>query len=405
MTVRTLALTEYQPATFSSTEITDAEGESIWHQYHEKVGKVHVEFPSPITNHRWRLNSQGWVGYFPVTPELGLRIQPRVPLRNLFGMLDYAYRLRDIHFLQGLIDCESLEGFFERLVSVVAGRVSLRIRKGLHREYVPLSDRLHVVRGRVDLNSQLQQPWAVSVACDFDEHTADLEDNQILAWTLWRATQTGLCGERVLHSARKALRALLSVVSLRTKTPRDCLLRTYHRLNEDYRPLHALCRLILENVGPSHEIGQHKMLPFIVNMSHLFELFVAEWLSANLDAEYTCRAQERVKVGDAGELDFRIDIVIYDADAGRPLCVIDTKYKTPTSPSQGDIAQAVTYANLKDCAEAVLVYPKKLDRPIDVRIGRTHVRSMTFPIDGDLDHNGKQFLTELLGRARRGGES
>ena len=389
---RTISLTEYKPATFSAEEISVEEGESIWQKHHTKVD---IEFPSPKTKGDWRLSCQGWVGYLPVTPVFGLRIQPRVPLRNLFGMLEYAYRLRSIQFLQGLIDCESLEGFFERLVRIVASLASERIRKGLHREYVSHRDRLPVVRGRVDLESQLRRPWMVEVDCDFDEHTANLKENQILAWTLWRASRTGLCGEQVLQNVRKALRAILSVASLIPIRPNDCVLEMYHRLNEDYRPIHALCRLILDNLGPSHEIGQHQMLPFIVNMSNLFELFVAEWLTVNIDAKYICKPQERVQLGDTGDLDFWIDMVICDSVTMLPLCVLDTKYKIPDKPSQADINQAVTYASIKGCTEAVLVYPSHLARPIDVKIGQIRVRSMTFAIHDDLDFEGRKFLTEL----------
>ncbi len=389
---RAISLTEYKPATFSSNEISDEEGKSIWQKYHNKLD---IEFPSPKTKGDWRLSCQGWVGYLPVTPDFGLRIVPRVPLRNLFGMIEYAYRLRNIQFLSGLIDCETLEGFFERLVRIVSSRASDRIRKGLHREYVSHSERLSVLRGRVDIESQIRKPWMVEVDCDFDEHTANLKENQILAWTLWRASRTGLCGEQVLQSVRKALRAILSVASLIPMRPNDCVLEMYHRLNDDYRPIHALCRLILDNLGPSHEIGKHQMLPFIVNMSNLFELFVAEWLNVNIDAKYTCKRQEIVQLGDTGDLVFRIDMVICDSVTMRPLCVLDTKYKIPDKPSQADINQAVTYASIKGCTEAVLVYPSHLARPIDVKIGQIRVRSMTFAIHDDLDFEGRKFLTEL----------
>lgn len=395
---RSILLTEYKPATFSAMEISVNEGESIWQQFRSKV---EIEFPSPKTKGDWSLTCQGWVGYLPVTPGFGLRIQPRVSLRNLFGMIEYAYRLRNIQFFQGLIDCESLEGFFERLVSIVTNLASVRIRKGLYREYVSHSERLSVVRGRVNFESQLRRPWAVDVDCDFDEHTANLKENQILAWTLWRASRTGLCGEHVLQAVRKAVRSILSVASLIPMRSNDCVLEKYHRLNEDYEPIHALCRLILDNLGPSHEIGQHGMLPFVVNMSNLFELFVAEWLTANIDAKYTCKPQERVQLGDSGDLVFRIDMVICDSATMRPLCVLDTKYKIPDKPSQADINQAVTYASIKGCTEAVLVYPSRLARPIDVEIGQIRVRSMTFAIHDDLNYEGRKFLNELGGLERK----
>ena len=54
----------------------------------------------------------------------------------------------------------------------------------------------------------------------------------------------------------------------------------------------------------------------------------------------------------------------------RPLFVVDTNYKIPDKPSQADINSAVICATLKDCREAVLVYPKCLDRPVDVQLGK-----------------------------------
>jgi 5-methylcytosine-specific restriction enzyme subunit McrC len=62
-----------------------------------------VEFPSPKTDHRWELTAQGWVGYIPLSPELGLSLQPKVSLEGLFRMLEYAYRLESFHFLDDLV--------------------------------------------------------------------------------------------------------------------------------------------------------------------------------------------------------------------------------------------------------------------------------------------------------------
>jgi len=227
--------------------------------------------------------------------------------------------------------------------------------------------------------------------------TSDLKENQIIAWTLWRVTRTGLCSDPVLQSASKVLRIILTSVSLTPVTSADCVCQKYHRLNEDYRPIHALCRFLLENVGPSHEFGQHQMLPFIVNMGRLFELFVAEWMSSNLPRNYSCEHQQRVQIGDAGDIVFRLDIVVSDAATSCPAFVIDTKYKVPDAPSTADIAQVVTYATLKNCREAILVYPQNLKRPVDTLIGAIRVRSLTFSIAGDLNDGGRSFLDVLLG--------
>ena len=76
------------------------------------------------------------------------------------------------------------------------------------------------------------------------------------------------------------------------------------------------------------------------------------------------------------------------------LLVLDTKYKAPDRPGNDDISQVVTYANIKDCQEAVLIYPTPLN--LDVMIGKIRVRSLTFSLDGDLEQAGSRFLDDLL---------
>jgi hypothetical protein len=85
-----------------------------------------------------------------------------------------------------------------------------------------------------------------------------------------------------------------------------------------------------------------------------------------------------------------------DGDLGKALAVIDTKYKVPDSPSTDDVAQVVAYAEAKGCHEAALVYPARLLRPLNTRIGEIRVRTLTFSLDGDLDQNGAAFVRELL---------
>lgn len=392
MTQRTIKLTEYRSTSLTISELSAIEGELAWQNFRDFLD---VEFPSPKTNQRWSLTPRGFVGHLPVTPDLGIRIQPKVSLKNLFGMLAYAYRLRSFQILKGLTECDSLDGFFDRLVSILTQRVADRVRSGLYREYVSQSDLLQTIRGCIDVARQMRTHGGVGMNCHFDEHTPDLVSNQIILWTLWRALRTGLCSEPVSQSIRRVVRTLQSSVTLTSMTARDCAEQSYHRLNEDYRALHALCRLILDCLGPSHEVGDQPMLPFIVNMNHLFEMFIAEWLNTNLDRRFCCHQQDRVSLGDRGGLVFRIDLVLCDASTMQPLCVLDTKYKTPDRPSQADINQAVTYATLKGCRHAVLVYPQGLEQRLDVSIGPVQVRSLTYQLDGDLEFGGQQFLNEL----------
>lgn len=395
---RVIELVEYVPVFLAQSEIPDAVGEVLWRNYEKQVA---VDFPSPKTGNRWRLTARGWVGHIPLTPDFHLALRPKVQLGNLLRMLEYAYDLKSFRFLEGLFDCQSLSDFYERLAEILAGRILNRGRQGFYCAYLPKTEDLPYVRGRINVQQVISKPWDVKVQCDYEEHTADVEENQILAWTVWCIARSGLCTERVLPKVRRAYHLLQGLVTLQPKSPQVCVGRQYNRLNEDYRLLHALCRFFLEQIGPSYEMGERSMLPFLVDMARLYERFVAEWLKAHretilLPQGLDIKSQERLYVCVAKDIYFDIDLVLKDVATGVAKYVLDTKYKVPTAPASSDIAQVVAYAEAKGCKEAILVYPMPLIEPLDIRVGRIRIRSLTFSLAGDLEQAGYRFLEDVL---------
>lgn len=130
-------------------------------------------------------------------------------------------------------------------------------------------------------------------------------------------------------------------------------------------------------------------------MASLFELFVAKWLQAHPMDGVQIRAQERMFMGENEDLEFRIDLLVMDA-LSKVVAVVDTKYKVPESPSADDVSQVVAYGEAKGCQEAALAYPIHLKKPLDLMVGRIHVRTLAFRLDGDLDVNGAEFIQDLL---------
>ena len=388
---RIIELTEYIPINLEREEITPAIEEALWRNYRNQVK---LESPSFQTGGKWKLTSQGWVGHIPLTPEFHLALLPKVQLKNLFGMLEYAYQLKSFRFLEGLIDCQSVEDFYSQLAYLLARRILDRGRKGFYRAYVPKTGQLAYVRGRLNIRQAIQKPWDVKLNCHYEEHSGDIEENQILAWTLFIIGRSGLCSERVSPTVRQAYHALQGFVTLQPTSSKACVGRLYNRLNEDYRPLHALCRFFLESSGASHERGDRTMLPFLVNMPRLYELFVAEWLKAHLPQNLLLKFQEQVNISKT--VYFKTDLVVYDISTGTARYILDTKYTTPKQPAADDIAQVVAYAVSKDCHEAVLVYPENLTHPLDEWVGDIRVRSLTFSLEDDLDRAGQAFLQNLL---------
>jgi len=396
MSLRVIELPEYQTQSFARDELAEDVVKALHGGY---ANQVTVEAPSFLNGNRWRLTSQGWVGYIPLGGDVHFSLSPKVPIRTLFGMIEYAYRLKGFKILEGLVDSESIAEIFDRLALILARKVLDRVRRGLYRSYLGCEDDLPYLRGRVDVPAHMREPSRVTLPCCFEDHTSDLEDNQILLWTLSRVLECGVCTERSLPYVRQARRALRSFTRTTPFSAKSCVDRLYNRLNEDYGPMHALCRFFLEHTGPTHRAGDRRMLPILVDMDRLFELFVFEWLRANLSAGLSVRPQESVSFAMGQRVTVRIDITISDDATGKTCFVLDTKYKAPERPAAPDIEAVVAYAVAKECREAVLIYPGDLRCPIDGNFGpHIRVRSAVFDLSGDLDVAGGAMLTALLAR-------
>jgi len=391
--VRRVALAEYEPRLLECYELEESLGEFLWRKYSEYVS---IEFPSPKTENCWQFISQGYVGHIPAANGLALDLLPKMPLGNLFGMLEVAYGLSELRVLEGTVQCDSLTEYFDRLAGILAQRVLDREKRGLYRSYVEIVGVEPCVKGRLDINWFATRPWETGFRCEYHENTPDLVDNQILLWTLYILLGSGLCSEPVLRLVRAAYQKLAGFVSLTPLEARACVERVYNRLNDDYKLLHGLCRFFLEHCGPTLGVGQHTMTPFLVNMSRLFERFVAQWLKDHLPERFQLRAQERVHVGTGGNIFFNIDLVLYDREAGIVKCVMDTKYKAK-EPSAQDVEQMLAYAYARGCKEAILLYPWKGAQRYDTTVREIRLRSIVFPLDeDDIGSAGGRFLAELF---------
>ncbi|MCB8944284.1 MAG: restriction endonuclease [Ardenticatenaceae bacterium] len=388
-----IELKEYETQSLSQAILSPSLGEQLWRDYDARSGQLHVEEPSFRNQQQWQITSQGWVGMIPLTADLHLHLLPKTPIHNLFRMLEYAYQLQSFQLLDGLTGLSSLDEFYERLAHILAQKVKQRAQQGLHHSYIPQRQSLPYVRGR--LQQSWPQPWQTAVPCHYAHFTADIPDNQILAYTLRRIALSHVCGGGVQTAVRQAYRAVKGAVSEMEVSVSEVINRFYTRLNQDYQPMHALCRFFLEHTGPSHQVGDHEMIPFLVNMARLYELFVAEWLKANLPPPWRVKAQEKLHIGPHNELQFEIDLVIEDS-AGKARYVLDTKYKTAAKPAPADINQIIAYATAKNCPNAILIYPAPLSQPLNIHLDNIHIRTLPFSLANDLEGAGNNFLNGLF---------
>lgn len=389
-------LKEYdKPASLLSAQLSKEDGQRLI----EKFGKQ-IEVQSPnLFNPEWQVKNCGWVGYIPLTPALHFQLTPKVPLGNLFGMLNYAYKF-DVHWLEGVYKSDSVSGFYDHLANALARRVLTRMKKGIYRSYLEQEDDLPYLREHLNIQKRMRSPSNVKLPCNYHEHTADIEDNQILAWTLYLIARSGLCSTTTLSHVRHAYHALGSYVTTNPFSAYDCVRRSYNRLNDDYRSLHAICRFFLEQSGAGHHLGDRGMIPFILEMDRLFEKFVAEWLKTHLKeylpSEFEIHDQEQISISADGALQFKIDLVLVNIKTGKTVSVLDTKYKYVDSPSTEDVSQVISYADVTKCTDAVLIYPAPLKFPKNEKPGSVRYRTLCFDLGKNLDEAGKEFVENLL---------
>lgn len=388
----TLDLDEEEPRTFQFQDLDIETVKTLQRDHKQKISL----YPN-FDNQTYTIRSNGYIGYIPVNENYIIKIKPKVNVSNVFRMLEYAYKLESFELFQGLTNVESTEDFFENFVLILARKVLERNRKGLYSDYVERSDTIPCLRGRMKIlpTSISMLRGVIAPTCEFEEHTSDLAENQILLWTLYQLRQFQINREEVRSAVRKAYLELIHKASLNQIEPNDCINRFYNRLNQDYKPLHGLCRFFLEHVGPAIERGSYDFLPFVIYMPRLFESFVAEWLREKMPSKYNVKNQYIINFDAEANFLFRIDLVIADASTGENLCVLDTKYKTSPKPEEHDIQQIFTYAATMETKHAYLVYPSAISTPLDTTKRGITIKSMVFDISKDPDEAGNAFLKEL----------
>ena len=351
---------------------------------------VSLDFPTPANAQQWVFTAKDTVGYFPLDASRAVRVLPKVRVHNVLGMLERAYDL-PISILNDSANINSLNAMFHYLAGHLAQLVLSRAKRGLAKAYQARHDDLPYVRGRIDVATQLRRPVAVRFACDYQEHSFDIHDNHVLRWTLLQLSRARL-REPAKGRVRLAQHTLASVVSLLPVHAHEAVAPYYDRLRQDYRPMHALCRLFLDSLTPTLARGQLESVPLLISMPKLFERYVFAVLRDYLRdylGQQNLRVRQQVPVPIGHGVSFQIDIVIEDA-SGQTLLVLDTKYKDVYAPSSNDVQQVVAYAEAMGCTQAALVYPT-LTQPMTLSIGRKQVHRLELNLGGDLPEAAKAF--------------
>ncbi|TDC61439.1 hypothetical protein E1200_28840 [Actinomadura sp. GC306] len=175
---------------------------------------------------------------------------------------------------------------------------------------------------------------------------------------------------------------------------------TPSRLNTHYHSALGIAELVLR--GASYELDDGTAVRvdgLMLEMWRVFEDFLCVALAEALrPAGYTVRLQDRRHHLDhARRVRLRPDLVL-DTPDGRPLTVVDAKYKTGETP-QEDLYQVLAYCTAMGLNRAYLVYASKSESHTHVITGAEHLQIVETALD--LTSPPEELRAQITGLARR----
>lgn len=260
-----------------------------------------------------------------------------IPIHNIYYMLSYAFQVLNE---QGYRDVatESFENIAELCAAILHKGLSVQLKRGLGKEYLPCTEPLSTLRGRIDLPESIktQSMLRKQLVCTYDEFSVNSYLNRILKTTIEL-----LLSSNISKIRKKTLRKLLvffgDIENLDIHAI-DWNIR-YHRNNQSYRMLISICWLVIKGLLQTTSDGSTRLMDFLdeQRMCRLYEKFILEYYRKE-HKDLTVEAQQIPWQTDDG---FTAMLPVMQTDItltkGNRILIMDAKYYEHTTQVQYDV--------------------------------------------------------------------
>jgi 5-methylcytosine-specific restriction enzyme subunit McrC len=299
-----------------------------------------------------------------------LLFKPKINNMDIFQMLPYLKNFSNANFYYDpykYIVRKDGTNFIEIIGMLFYLELKTILEKGLLKTYIRNEQNLNFLKGKLIIKNQIinEIKKTPKFNCKYFDLTYDNLENQIILYVLClllpRLTKDSLKNNLLVFEYQ-----LKNEITFKEYSGRDCDKVCYNRVNEYYKNIISLSKLILED-SFVHSYASDKSIGvnFLVNMNQLYEDFLTEMIKEtiaedeDLQNRYEVIAQKKVRgLLQPDPLTIKPDIVIRNKsnDKDDYKFVIDTKYKI--EDNNADYYQLIAYLlAFNRSKKGILIYP------------------------------------------------
>lgn len=289
-----------------------------------------------------------------------------IRIQNIYYMLAYAFQVLNEQGYRN-IATEDFDNTAELCAAILVRGISTQIKRGLGKEYIPRTETLSSLRGKIDIAESIKTQALLrkQLVCSYDEFSVNSYMNRII-----KSTVLLLLREDITKGRKKELRKLLvffddvDTIDLYSVNWN----MQYNRNNQTYRMLISICYLVVKGLLQTQFDGTTKLMNFLdeQRMHRLYEKFILEYYRKEYPQITANASQIPWKLDD----DMSAMLPVMQSDImlsyGEKTLIIDAKYYSHTTQIQydkhtlhsGNLYQIFTYVKNKEAELA--------DRPHEV---------------------------------------
>lgn len=279
-----------------------------------------------------------------------------IPIQNVYYMLSYAFQVLNEQGYKN-IATEQFNNTAELMAAILAKGIAVQIKRGLGKEYIPQTEPLSALRGKIDIAESIKTQTMLKkqMICTYDEFSVNGTMNRIIKSTVGLLLRSDISKAR-----KKELRKLM--VYFGDVEPIDLYTVNwniqYNRNNQTYRLLISICYLVVKGLLQTNSDGSTRLMEFVdeQRMCRLYEKFILEYYRKEYP-EITANTSQipwQLDDGIGAMLPvMQTDIMLTYKEK---VLIIDAKYYTHTTQSQfdthtlhsGNLYQIFTYVKNKE---------------------------------------------------------